>query len=485
MKTLGYNLRSAVILILLLALGLPGCSGGGGDDDSEAEAAEFLFCLLTLFLVCGARDAQPEADGPELSATVPESAAGPAIELVWKDRGADHAVSGYRVYRDGALLADIAGPGYTDSTLEADTRYCYRVAAYDESLIEAPRSEPACATTSWKLANVVSGIESPRQALALDPSARVHLAYIGSNEPGERLVSYARQQGGTWEHLDLGVVRTVFADSIAIAVDPMGAVHVGSQEQYFANLSGSWRREVRQGFNFSALAIDSLGFAHVVGAAHEGGFDHRVNTGGSWASQHVGDGEWRRLALAVDRFDSVHMAYYHYASRELRYLSNRGGNWTSEVVADAMEPVWRVDLAVDARGNAHLTYRSGESIAAASESDIAVAVSSLEYASNASGTWQRETFYYGIGVGGMSAIALDSDGRPHISYTDGAAGELRYLTVVGGDWKSTIVDSGLSITAECGLTADICGATDIGVDALGRVHIVYHRATTVIHAIRG
>ena len=52
------------------------------------------------------------------------------IDLSWTASTDNVAVAGYRVYRDGSLVASPAGTSYSDTGLSAGTTYSYRVAAY-------------------------------------------------------------------------------------------------------------------------------------------------------------------------------------------------------------------------------------------------------------------------------------------------------------------------------------------------------------------
>ena len=53
------------------------------------------------------------------------------INLTWTASTDNVAVTGYRVYRNGSLVASPAGTSYSDTGLSEATSYSYRVAAYD------------------------------------------------------------------------------------------------------------------------------------------------------------------------------------------------------------------------------------------------------------------------------------------------------------------------------------------------------------------
>ena len=56
-------------------------------------------------------------------------------------------IAGYKVYRNGALVATIAATGYADNGLNPSTEYCYTIVAYDVAGNNSSASAQACATT--------------------------------------------------------------------------------------------------------------------------------------------------------------------------------------------------------------------------------------------------------------------------------------------------------------------------------------------------
>ncbi|MBD5787227.1 glycoside hydrolase family 6 protein [Cellulosimicrobium terreum] len=54
-----------------------------------------------------------------------------SVSLAWNASSDDTGVTGYRVYRDGAVVAEVAATSYTDAGLEAGTSHTYAVRALD------------------------------------------------------------------------------------------------------------------------------------------------------------------------------------------------------------------------------------------------------------------------------------------------------------------------------------------------------------------
>jgi len=72
-----------------------------------------------------------------------------SIVSVWNSSQDNVAVSGYYVYRDGAVTptASVSSPVFIDDNLMSETEYCYVVSAYDSEGNESEKSESFCATT--------------------------------------------------------------------------------------------------------------------------------------------------------------------------------------------------------------------------------------------------------------------------------------------------------------------------------------------------
>jgi chitodextrinase len=92
----------------------------------------------------------PEPDNipptaPDLTATVNSTA---KITLNWSGTTDNVGVTGYRVFRDGAQLAEVSGTSYVDTTVSPNTTYSYTVVALDAAGNVSPPSVPAAASTT-------------------------------------------------------------------------------------------------------------------------------------------------------------------------------------------------------------------------------------------------------------------------------------------------------------------------------------------------
>jgi hypothetical protein len=171
---------------------------------------------------------------------------------------------------------------------------------------------------------------------------------------------------------------------------------------------------------------------------------------------HVG----KFSSMAVDASGTVHISYYDAANGNVKYAVNSIGTWHTEVVAPVgTASLWAyTSIAVDAGGAPQIVYYDDNQDA-------------LRLAAKSNGAWLTETV--DSGAGGITAffpsIAVDSSGKPHVSYMfnqgSSASGNLRYAVKSGSAWSVQTVDT----------DGNTGFHTSIAVDSSGRPHISYVR----------
>jgi chitodextrinase len=90
----------------------------------------------------------PDTEAPTAPTSLTATPSSPTrVDLDWNASSDNVAVTGYEVYRDGALLATATGTSYADTTASPGTTYSYEVRARDAGGNRSPFSNSATATT--------------------------------------------------------------------------------------------------------------------------------------------------------------------------------------------------------------------------------------------------------------------------------------------------------------------------------------------------
>ena len=128
------------------------------------------------------------------------------------------------------------------------------------------------------------------------------------------------------------------------------------------------------------------------------------------------------------------------------------GPWVTQTVDAAADMGMNSSIAIDGQGRAHISYYDASSGA-------------LMYAANATGVWLAETID-AVGVSGSSktSLAVDAQGHVHIAYY--AAEDLRYATNATGAWAiETVYYPG-----------DVGISPSLALDGAGKVHISFYES---------
>ncbi len=302
----------------------------------------------------------------------------------------------------------------------------------------------ATAADGWTLTTIGEGI---KPVLALDPNDNVGIAYL-------------------LERLDEGFV--AYADSAS------GWTTDTFVEGYFYGPIG--------------LDFDSGGVPHVVWHDHQdvtfkqelGSLVYAVRTDAGWdqidGTDDGHDGWDSTLALGPD--DTVHAAGIDPSQfgREdgVEYYRLSGGEFTVEAIGTGPLPYeFNVALAVDGDGEPALTYHDAEGQV-------------LRFARRQGGPWSVETVDPEVGTGKYSSLAIDEEGRAHVTYllqTGSTTGIVRYaVEEADGSW--TIEDIAELDAIRTGFT----GArriTSLALAADGTPHVVFSDEATMFYGSRG
>ncbi|HEY48772.1 MAG TPA: hypothetical protein G4O13_01845 [Dehalococcoidia bacterium] len=299
------------------------------------------------------------------------------------------------------------------------------------------------ANGAWEAFTLDTGTGmTPR--IFVDGNDNVHIVHtrLGASDVLSILdIRYTTNESGSWETVAVAS-QVVKGSDASIAVDSNGKVHISLRNEegvgttdegsagglrYVTNASGEWTwvdvdTSVNAG-NDGDIAVDSNGKVHISYLDKDAGLKYATNARGAWEYQlvdntlHVG---WN-TSIAVDGNDKVHISYSdpsaileYPGNGYLKYATNAPGTWSIEVIDDE-DAGFFTGNAVDGNDAVHIAYYSWDGF-----------TGELRYATNASGTWERETVDSEGITGLYCAIALDSAGKPHISYWEHDNKDLKY-----------------------------------------------------------
>lgn len=194
-----------------------------------------------------------------------------------------------------------------------------------------------------------------------------------------------------------------------------------------------------------SLCLDTQGNPHLAfGQDH---LYHGWCNGGEWAVETVdpAPGVGMHASLACGADGSLHIAYFDDLNQDLKYAHRDGAGWHIETVGNGGK---FTSVALDAQGRPHITYQDED----------------LNYAWRADDGWHIEVIDVPYAPGGFSSLALDSQGRPHISHYEMINDDLLYSFKDAAGWQTETVAS----------QGDVGWHSSIAVDAEGRPHISYY-----------
>jgi hypothetical protein len=258
-------------------------------------------------------------------------------------------------------------------------------------------------------------------AIGVAPDGTIHIAYIQWPDCCDPVLARAWTGGGEWSTEVLEDVHD--AGTPTVAIESSGIVHVfdawepvngDGQVFHFTDAGGQWERSTldQSGGPVVSVAVDVDDHLHL---AYDNELDwdfymsYVNDTGGDWSSTVDIDG--RKPSIGVDGSRFSHVCYEPgQSSADLWWTSNATGEWVGDEI-DANASACKI--AVESGGTSHVGYRD----------DVG---SALRYASDAGGAWSSEVVDVGATLDEGPLIALGTDGTTHLVYLDAGAGEVRH-----------------------------------------------------------
>ncbi len=217
------------------------------------------------------------------------------------------------------------------------------------------------------------------------------------------------------------------------------------------------------------IAVDAVGEVHVVWEDYTNG-----PWGGDYEIMHTNlipstpppgayiwqnEMVWDNVDLGLSTFSSVldsqnnpHIAYYDDVNMDLIYITWNGTAWINQTVEDWSDVGRYPSIALDSNGYPHISYY------------IDGPNDALKYAKWNGTAWETEYVENPADeVGWYSSLVLDDNNHPHISYIDVTNTRLKYAHWNGSVWLIQLAASSPSVATQ----------TDIALDSNGDPHICY------------
>ena len=212
------------------------------------------------------------------------------------------------------------------------------------------------------------------------------------------------------------------------------------------------------------IAVDSDGFVHLT--YHDSrtyALKYANNTSGDWIITTVDDQDNKEIdywvgeysSLALDTNGSVHISYFDFQNKALKYATNKSGSWIIKTVPSLGLVGMFTSIAVDGSGAAHIGHTEF--------TDISFSAFPY-YATNESGHWSNR--FLGLPGNYGVSVALDSKDKVHIIYSfvdyfyDGI---VLHSTNASGQWVTQTVHG----------NSDYGNFPSLGIDSNDFLHVVY------------
>ena len=214
-----------------------------------------------------------------------------------------------------------------------------------------------------------------------------------------------------------------------------------------------------------ALALTSDGVPYIAYMLEDmpGFVRNAVRNGSSWDVTTIAEGYfYGPLDIAIGPDDTAYVVYHDH--QDTRFQPEKGDatlaistndEWSVDALLDEGHDGWDTRITVDANGVVHISAIDPEDFGG----------KGVEYYSqDESGKWSVEE----VGSGPMTykhgtAVAVDSNGVPHISYFDQANQDLALASKVGSAWNIATVDD----------EGDTGPFSSLAIGQDGRIHISY------------
>jgi hypothetical protein len=342
-----------------------------------------------------------------------------------------------------------------------------------------PGANLTAPTSAWHIETVDSaGDVGESNSLALDAEGHPHISYVDWTN---KALKYAYYDGSNWIVETINGAGYIRGGDTSLALDGQGRPHISyctteygegyCLELRYAYYDGSaWVTETVDGGNIgdgesSSLALDAEDRPHISYHAG-GGLRYAYHDGTAWITETLESGHTvgGATSLVLDAAGRPRISYFQMGiSGQLRYAYRDEQGWHVEHVYTTGHDARGNSLALDSAGRPRISFQKAGPL-----------FGGLSYAYLDGQAWHIEDLDGDVSsyTGADCSLKLDAADRPHISYYFLGSGyepgfDLRYAHYDGTAWITETVDAG----------GDVGSYTSLALDSSGRPHISYYDAT--------
>ena len=244
------------------------------------------------------------------------------------------------------------------------------------------------------------GVNGTYSSIVLDNEDNPHIAF---HEAVDDDLEYAYHNGTTWNITELETDNST-GHQVSMVIDSNGNSHI----------------------SFVDITAQQLKYANNTAEGGVWNITSLAQVGVHTASTHG------RTSIGLGLLEEPHITYYAASSTSLGYIFHNGTEWESIIADDNGDVGQYSSMAVGPDGGVHVAYHdsTNDDLKYYFSTGIVSEVIALEVGTNTESASPPD-------------IALDSKGNPHVTYVNHNSGNLIYMHY-NGTWNSEIVTTGAS-----------------------------------------